>query len=888
MPASEDLIVNIKAKLDQAKRDVQQFERDLAQARAEVTVRANTTEAEREINSAFNDQSVEVDVAVAGDDDVEDLGADIDALDDTDVAVAADVEGDGDVQTLGDDIDGLDDTDVTVTADVEGDDDVQALGDDVGALADTDVMVAVEVEGDDDVQTLAADIDGLNDVEVEVSAQVQGDDDVQSLADDISGLSDTDVSVTATGTAQAKQGIEGVGASAVNLGGLASILRDKLGAETPEGLGSALESLGLDGTAGVAIGGIGAAAALMYEAGKKAEELGLKVGEFSDATGTTAEQASRLIEVAGDVGVGVDTIQAAIGRLNKNLDPEKLHNFGIEIAHAKDGTVDANGTFLNAIDALHGMDDAGEQAAAGAALFGKGWQGLAELVGMGADDIKRRLAAVGDQQVISEQQVKESRDFRDTMDDLTDTLQGFVLEIGKAVLPGLKTLATQATDTAQGLSPLIDGLSTVISLAGKLPKPIKFGFDLPVNPVGAFKEAVSAATDVIDTNSMSLDDLQKMLRKAGVSASDAAAILQQWHDANGESRDIEDESKQAALKLADATTDAGDAAAVAARQAEDHAGTLERQQQAADAAKQAMVDHAKAVQDDADKVVADAKALQDAAKALTEQADAAMNAADSQLALNATVDAFAAATANTIKVQGDSKSTAADVKKAIDDERDALIDAAKAQVKLSDDQAAALGITQSATTKIDLLNTSLETQAASATPAARKAAYDYILQVNQIPADKATEIQALVDQGKLDEANSMINDVSRTRQASVIADADTTVAEAKLNEAARARTAWINAQVAAGIPVSAPGGGVKRLAAGGPAKAGEVSLVGEHGPEMVHWGADGTVIPAGPTADLLGGDTTTNNHLTVVVQSLPTSRELATWIARMKREGYGQ
>ena len=62
------------------------------------------------------------------------------------------------------------------------------------------------------------------------------------------------------------------------------------------------------------------------------------------------------------MGISAGTLEGVLGKMNKNLDPAKWEQYGISIAHAKDGTVDVNQSFLNAIDHLHGVADATDQA----------------------------------------------------------------------------------------------------------------------------------------------------------------------------------------------------------------------------------------------------------------------------------------------------------------------------------------------------------------------------------------------------------------------------------------------------------------------------------------------------------------------------------------------
>ena len=62
---------------------------------------------------------------------------------------------------------------------------------------------------------------------------------------------------------------------------------------------------------------------------------------------------------------------------------------------------------------------------------------------------------------------------------------------------------------------------------------------------------------------------------------------------------------------------------------------------------------------------------------------------------------------------------------------------------------------------------------------ARAALLDYIETLNGIPADKQTRLETLVDEGKFEQAQRLIDRVSANREATVIFDADTSAADAE-------------------------------------------------------------------------------------------------------------
>ena len=209
--------------------------------------------------------------------------------------------------------------------------------------------------------------------------------------------------------------------------------------------------------AATAVSAVGAAA---FAAVDKFASLGLEVGKLSDATGLSTEEASRWTEVGGDLGLTADTTAGLIEKMTQNLGktPDKFKAMGIEVQHAADGTADMNATLLGAIDRLHQIKDPTARAAAAAQLFGKSWSDASELIAQGADQVKKKLGEVADVKVLSESDVADAREFRDTMDQLKDAGEDLALSLGKTLLPVITRIADGLGTIAGAVAPAVDGL----------------------------------------------------------------------------------------------------------------------------------------------------------------------------------------------------------------------------------------------------------------------------------------------------------------------------------------------------------------------------------------------------------------------------------------------
>lgn len=182
-------------------------------------------------------------------------------------------------------------------------------------------------------------------------------------------------------------------------------------------------------------------ATFSFKAVSKFNEVALAAGELADATGLTVEEASRLAEVAGDIGIEAGALETGIGKMNKVLgkSPELFKELGVEVAYAKDGSVDANETFLNTIDRLNAIKDPAERARVASELLGKGWQSMAELIAGGSDKLRASLAGVSESKVIDKEELDRARKYRENMDRLKDSFDDFAISLGEGLIPVLIT-----------------------------------------------------------------------------------------------------------------------------------------------------------------------------------------------------------------------------------------------------------------------------------------------------------------------------------------------------------------------------------------------------------------------------------------------------------------
>ncbi len=458
-----------------------------------------------------------------------------------------------------------------------------------------------------------------------------------------------------------------------------------------------------------ALAAAGALAAFAAKGVKAFQDTALESGKFADATGTSVEEASRLREVAGDLGIEFGTVQSAMQRFNKaaadgSVDVE---GFGNVVVKAADGTTDAYQSFINAATAIGSIEDPAKRAEAAQKTFGKSYGEIAELMEMDAKDLKAALDGVSDAKVIDDEELRKAKAFRDAMDRLNGVVEDLQLAVGEMVVENADLLDSFAAN-----------LEMVVKYSGEIAT-LGRGLAAVVSPTMAVREALNLTSDEISFTSTTLEELQSWLESHGASAEETAAAIDKWKAA-----------QQAAAK--EAVGLAEDVESVD-RSAQDFTDEVNRAERAT-------------------------RDLENAYKSLSDE----LSGTEAWIG----------------------------VENAIDDYREKINEAGASN---RDKRLALVQLKQ------ELIS--------------------YLSSLEGVPAEKQTEILALIDQGAFDEAELALSYLARGRQ---VAISPTTGGQLP--------------NVSSGIN--------GRRAMGGPVSAGGAYLVGENGPEVLQMGAaSGNVVP---------------------------------------------
>lgn len=310
-------------------------------------------------------------------------------------------------------------------------------------------------------------------------------------------------------------------------------------------LGGLVSGLGPAGVAGAAA----AAGAALWAAGEKFVNLGRQTRDLAIATGLSNDEASRLIDVFGDLGGDASSLASSIGKITKDLDADKWEKYGIATRDAGGEVLETNEIFLDALDTLRKIKDPTLRAAAGTELFGKSWANLAPLIAKSNAELEEMLANVADAKVMTDEEVKSAEDLAMAQDAIKDVVEDLTLQVGKLVA-SLAPLIPLWELSMKPLQYLMEGIGWASEKVGQ--------------GIGLVKQGVSELWDEMFGPS----DREIYLEKIRKVAEDTPPVLVEVGDAGKEMAQKLYEAEQDAAALADTLANNRDSLARSAYEAE--------------------------------------------------------------------------------------------------------------------------------------------------------------------------------------------------------------------------------------------------------------------------------------------------------------------------------
>ena len=255
-----------------------------------------------------------------------------------------------------------------------------------------------------------------------------------------------------------------------------------------EEAGEGLDKLAKRITTGVAVAitALGAAAVAtgkkLWDMANETAKAGDEIDKQSQKLGVSAENYQKLSYAMERCGADVDDFKKGAANISKSLasvadgadeSATAIGQLGVSLKKT-DGTMrSTEDVLLDTIAALADMDDETERNAAANEIFGKSYQELAPLLNSGADGI-RELMDEAEQygMVMSDDAVKASAAFEDSLTKLKGTLGGIKNNLGAALLTPLTTLVDGFSDLAAGVDgseqKISDGINGIVETITKI------------------------------------------------------------------------------------------------------------------------------------------------------------------------------------------------------------------------------------------------------------------------------------------------------------------------------------------------------------------------------------------------------------------------------------
>jgi hypothetical protein len=524
---------------------------------------------------------------------------------------------------------------------------------------------------------------------------------------------------------------------------------------------------------------VAALAGGLLGAANKAADVAIEAQKISTFTGASVEDASTLAAVLRDsTSIEADDLLDIIAQMSGVFagNPALAAQFGTSLDEVRKNPLAAFITAVNTIGA-DGVMSFDEMLGASQVFGEEGVRQINEIIAaVGPQGLSAAMQDVADTRIVSQADVDAAREMKARLSELTGQLQGMAVTIGSEVVPVLADMLGTAEDVG-------GALNTVAELGQQGTARSVWDF-INQFPSAKFNEIY----DALNAAGVSAEDF----RDNAFDLDDAIALI-----AQGIPPDV--------ISQANLTADAQK---YLAEQTDAAAAAAEAQADGADDMVSAEAEMAAAAAEATRKLEAQRDAHQQAAEAAEEQVDALTSANDVYYAQRDAVRDADEAVGKYHETLEDG--TVEDQEQALDDLTQAFDDVAQANIDVARQQRATRGQTLTLTEALDIQNESLIEQAATLNGDEREALVNHIARLNSIPPSVASEILTLIDEGKLDEANQLLEDTSRTRTATYKADvenASATATQRELDNLTKPRTVTITVNTRPGSNTGIGGGG---------------------------------------------------------------------------------
>lgn len=353
----------------------------------------------------------------------------------------------------------------------------------------------------------------LNNAEAELAKMEQQlQSNTEALSDATSGLDKLD------------GGLLDTTESGKGLGDTLDDLAGKLGADLPEGVTGAFNSMGeLSGQTSLLIGAFAGAAAAIFEMGRALSDLTLEqasaAGEIQDLsmqTGLSTEAVQRYQYACDLIGVSFDTVASSQAKMIQSMADVQSgsetatatwNQLGIEVMNADGSLRNAEDVFLEVIDVLGQIENATQRDAVSMEIFGRSAQDLNPLIVQGTDAFQAlcdEASNVGT--VLTDVQLEALAGVDDALIRFNERLDAGEKAMALKFTPALQAFFDETGDGVKGIEEALadSGLVTVFASLLELVTALSPAFEVLGDVLTACSPVFYAVAWVIATISDAL------------------------------------------------------------------------------------------------------------------------------------------------------------------------------------------------------------------------------------------------------------------------------------------------------------------------------------------------------------------------------------------------
>lgn len=248
--------------------------------------------------------------------------------------------------------------------------------------------------------------------------------------------------------------------------------------------------------------GTAAATTAMIAGAKQTAAYGDNIDKMSQKLGLSAESYQKWDYVLGQAGTSIDSMQTGLKTLTNKLDDAKngsadaqkmFANLGLSLEDLN--SMSREDIFEQVIYGFQGMADSTERAALANDLFGRSGQELTPLFNAATEETMELMQAAEDLGfVMSDNAVKSSAEFQDSLDTLQRTVGGLKRGLVGDLMPSLTTVMDGLTalfsgDSEEGIGMVSEGVQSMIDqISDKIPDVIEVGSKIVTSLLTAITE----------------------------------------------------------------------------------------------------------------------------------------------------------------------------------------------------------------------------------------------------------------------------------------------------------------------------------------------------------------------------------------------------------------